>query len=143
MQIEYINENSTPSIDKWWSQALFDVAQAMVHRNYSDIPKKLQELKTNQPDLEVVTEMDNQYVYIQLKDKQGSKTMLLPLDGTAMGCGRMKNRLSIRWPEAAIGAAIPIVIFLAFRGLNIIPIVLAAVVLIVLLYAVKRRGGAG
>ncbi|RJG24536.1 quinolinate synthase [Paenibacillus thiaminolyticus] len=85
VQIEYINENSTPSIDKWWSQALFDVAQAMVHQNYSDIPKKLQELKTNQPDLEVVTEMDNQYVYIQLKDKQGSKTMLLPLDGTAMG----------------------------------------------------------
>lgn len=55
----------------------------------------------------------------------------------------MKNRLSIRWPEAAIGAAISIVIFLAFRGVNIIPIVLAAVVLIVLSYAVKRRGGAG
>ncbi|RJG24537.1 AAA family ATPase [Paenibacillus thiaminolyticus] len=55
----------------------------------------------------------------------------------------MKNRLSIRWPEAAIGAAISIVIFLAFRGVNILPIVLAAVVLIVLSYAVKRGGGAG
>lgn len=85
MRIEYMNENSTSSIDQWWSQAMFDVAEAMVHRNYSDIPKKLQELKTKQPGLEVVTEMDNQYVYIQLKDKQGGKTMLLPLDGTAMG----------------------------------------------------------
>ncbi|GAC42059.1 hypothetical protein [Paenibacillus popilliae] len=85
IRIEYINENSTSSIDNWWSQAMFDVAEAMVHQNYSDIPKKLLELKTKQSGLEVVTEMDNQYIYIQLKDKQGSKTMLLPLDGTAMG----------------------------------------------------------
>lgn len=83
--IEYMNEHSTPEIDKWWSQALFDVAEAMVHQNYSHIPSRLQELQQKQPGIEVQTEMDNQYVYITLKDGQGSKTMLLPLEGTRMG----------------------------------------------------------
>ena len=81
--IEYMNDHSTPKIDKWWSQALFDVAEAMVHQKYSQIPSRLQQLQ--QSGIEVQTEMDNQYVYITVKDGQGSKTLLLPLEGTRMG----------------------------------------------------------
>ncbi|WP_244965655.1 quinolinate synthase [Paenibacillus alvei] len=96
IQLEYWNEQSTPNIDQLWSRAMFDVAEAMVHQKYSSIPVRLKELQQQHPGIQIQTEMDARYVYIQLKDGQGSKTILLPLQASPVGVWPNEKATAIR-----------------------------------------------
>lgn len=73
-----IIDNSNDELDRWWSNVLFDVAQAMESKAYGDIPDALAQAKVQLSDLEFVTEMDEQYVYIQLQYGGHSKFIMLP-----------------------------------------------------------------
>jgi hypothetical protein len=84
LKLKVINE-STPQMEQWWSSALFDVAQAMETKQYTQIPKKLQERATSSNDLKVSTEMDDKYVYIALTDGEKSKYMMLPRTSANLG----------------------------------------------------------
>jgi hypothetical protein len=77
--------NSSPAIDKWWSAALFDIAQAMETRHYSDIPKILGSRSGQLPGLTAATEMDDQNVYIRLTQGDKSKYIILPREAATMG----------------------------------------------------------
>lgn len=79
VQIEYINDESTPEIDALWSRMLFGISEAMVHQKYSVIPTYSKQLQQQNLGIQVYTEMDSRYVYIQLANKNGSRTVLLPL----------------------------------------------------------------
>lgn len=76
-QIDIVNQSS-PALDRWWSTALFDIAQAMELKQYSDIPAMLAAHQTLLPGLQVITEMDSTHVYIQLIHENNSKFMMLP-----------------------------------------------------------------
>jgi len=96
VQLEYLNDESTPLIDKLWSRAMFDIADAMVHQKYRDIPVRLKELQQQNPGIQIQTEMDSRYVYIQLKDEKGSKTVLLPLQASPVGVWPNEKATAIR-----------------------------------------------
>ncbi|WP_028546756.1 hypothetical protein [Paenibacillus taiwanensis] len=90
IDIQVINDKTSPKLEQWWSEALFPVAEAMAHQRYGDIPNKLAGLAKHK-EVNVQTEMDNQYVYVTVKDHEGnSKVVLLPLKGQPMGV----------WPNA-------------------------------------------
>ncbi|WP_051217214.1 hypothetical protein [Paenibacillus assamensis] len=86
ISIKINNEHTTPELERWWSQALFPVTEAMAHRSYGDIPIQLNKLAEGSG-VAVKTEMDNEYVYVTLTAEKGkgSKVLLLPLNGESMG----------------------------------------------------------
>lgn len=79
-----VTSNTTPQLEAWWSQALFDVAQAMETSRYADIPVKLNE-KAGAEGLSVKTEMDDANVYVSLTEGEHSKFVILPRSPAKMG----------------------------------------------------------
>ncbi|MBP1994776.1 hypothetical protein [Paenibacillus eucommiae] len=77
--------NTSPELEAWWSKALFDVAQAMENRQYSDIPKNLEELALSDQGMKVDTQMDDSYVYVRLTDGTNSKFLMLPRISAKIG----------------------------------------------------------
>ncbi|MGG1550529.1 hypothetical protein [Paenibacillus ferrarius] len=73
-----VKDNSSASLDAWWSKALFEVAQAMETKHYADIPVTLQKYATDMPNLKVDSEMDDENVYIRLTDGEATKFIMLP-----------------------------------------------------------------
>ncbi|NHN28678.1 hypothetical protein [Paenibacillus agricola] len=84
LKLKVLND-STPKMDQWWSSALFDVAQAMETKQYTQIPKTLQARTLEADGLKVATEMDDKYVYIALTDGGKSKYLMLPRTSSQMG----------------------------------------------------------
>lgn len=84
LHIKIVNASSD-ELDRWWSNVLFDVAQAMESRVYGDIPHVLEQAKAQLTGLEYVTEMDEQYVYIQLQHEEYSKFIMLPRTPVQLG----------------------------------------------------------
>ncbi|MGZ9584085.1 quinolinate synthase [Paenibacillus marinisediminis] len=84
------DDHTTDKLEDWWSRALFPVAEAMAHQEFSNIPNELDQLAKTVPGLSVKTEMDEHFVYITLKEEQGTKMIVLPLQGERMGV----------WPNA-------------------------------------------
>ena len=82
-------DTATPELNRWWSSALFDVAEAMETRRYSEIPAALEAKKGTYPGLSVDTEMDDKNVYVHLTDGSHEKYVILP---------RIPERLGL-WPN--------------------------------------------
>lgn len=80
-----VTNPSSPELDKWWSTALFDVAQAMENKQYSDIPDRLEALKGKLSNLQIDTEMDQTFVYIRLVHGDDSKFIMLPRTPVQLG----------------------------------------------------------
>lgn len=72
--------NAAPSaqLEKVWSSVLFDVAEAMEKKNYSDIPNALEKATASNKAIQYVTELDDNNVYITLKDGSSTKYVVLP-----------------------------------------------------------------
>jgi hypothetical protein len=73
-----LDSQSSDMLDDWWSEALFNVAQAMETRQYSDIPKSLEQLAVGSDGLRVSSEMDADHVYVHLTDGTHHKYIVLP-----------------------------------------------------------------
>jgi hypothetical protein len=84
------NSKNSPTLDKAWSYALFDVAEAMDTRKYSGIRDKLELLSQKFPGMTVKTEMDADNVYISLRDGDAAKYVVLPREPASIGA----------WPNA-------------------------------------------
>ncbi|WP_040951143.1 hypothetical protein [Gorillibacterium massiliense] len=80
-----VSSDSSPELEKWWSSALFDIAQAMETHQYSAIPTQLQEKAKSLSGLTAESEMDDQNVYIRLVDGSNSKYIILPRVPAGMG----------------------------------------------------------
>jgi hypothetical protein len=76
---------TTPVLDKWWSSALFEVAQAMETKHYADIPQVLAAKASQMSELKVTSEMDETNVYVRLTQGQYSKYIILPRTPDKMG----------------------------------------------------------
>ncbi|MBW7457770.1 hypothetical protein ACFOLF_05080 [Paenibacillus sepulcri] len=73
-----------------WSSMLFGIAQAMDHRNYADIPQTLKQAEQQFDGIQAASEMDNENVYITLKDGDSVKHVVLPRAPEQLGA----------WPNA-------------------------------------------
>lgn len=73
-----IESESTDQLDRVWSEALFDVAEAMETSRYTSIPAKLEELAGPDGTMTVQADIDDLNVYVQLRDGSNSKYIVLP-----------------------------------------------------------------
>lgn len=80
-----LESDSSPELDQWWSTALFDVAQAMETKHYSDIPKILETKSGGMSGMTTATEMDDKNVYVRLSHDGHNKYILLPRVPAVMG----------------------------------------------------------
>ncbi|MFC5531794.1 hypothetical protein [Cohnella yongneupensis] len=65
-------------LDKAWSYALFDVAQAMENRQYTGIREAMNKLSEQFPGMTADTSMDEDNVYVTLRDGTAAKFVILP-----------------------------------------------------------------
>ena len=80
-----LQDESSDELDQWWSEALFDVAQAMETRRYGDIPNRLEVLAAGKDGFAISTEMDNHNVYIHLSEGKYNKYIVLPRTPIELG----------------------------------------------------------
>jgi hypothetical protein len=88
-----VTNPSSQALDDWWSKALFPVAQAMENKQYTEIPKALEQASTsmNQDQFKASAEMDEHNVYISLTDGKASKYIILPRQGQSVGVWPNEN----------------------------------------------------
>jgi hypothetical protein len=77
-------------LNKAWSYALFDVAQAMENRKYSEIRNTMAKLPEHFPGVTVKTDMDENNVYISIREGDAAKFEVLPRQPATLGA----------WPNA-------------------------------------------
>lgn len=80
-----VSSDSSPELDKWWSDRLFDVAEAMETKRYAQIPASLQQHAPELAGLSVATEIDDRNVYIHLSANGHDKYVVLPRVPAKMG----------------------------------------------------------
>ena len=83
LKLKVIN-TSSERLEKWWSSALFEVAQAMETRQYAQIPTTLQK-RAADDGIQAATEMDEKFVYITITDGKDSKYVMLPRTPAKLG----------------------------------------------------------
>jgi hypothetical protein len=81
---------ASPKLDKAWSYSLFDVAEAMENRKYSGIRDAMANLSKQFPGVTVSTDMDEENVYISMRDGDSAKFVVLPRQPAMLGA----------WPNA-------------------------------------------
>ena len=77
-------------LDKAWSYSLFDVAEAMENRKYSGVRDAMAKLSERFPGVTAVTDIDENNVYISLRDGDAAKFVVLPRQPATLGV----------WPNA-------------------------------------------
>lgn len=90
LKLDIESGTTSERLDNVWASMLFDVAQAMDHRQYADIPKAVEQAQASYPGVTVESEMDDTNVYITLKDGSGVKYEVLPRVSGTIGA----------WPNA-------------------------------------------
>jgi len=85
-----IEQETSPALDTIWSTVLFDVAEAMENRRYADIPAAMESLAGEHEGLTVETSLDEENVYITMKQDGAVKYVVLPRTPVQMGV----------WPNA-------------------------------------------
>lgn len=78
-----IDDLTSPELDVWWSQVLFEVAEAMETRTYGAIPGILESHRL--PGMTVQTSIDDTYVYVSLSMGEHVKYILLERTPPLMG----------------------------------------------------------
>jgi len=82
--------NNDERLDQAWSYALFDVAEAMENRKYSSVRDAMTKLSEQFPGLTATTDMDENNVYISIRDGDAAKFVVLPRQPAVLGA----------WPNA-------------------------------------------
>ncbi|MFC5699934.1 hypothetical protein ACFPVX_01460 [Cohnella faecalis] len=90
VELKATAHKSSELLDKAWSHALFDVAEAMENHRYSGVRDAMDKLSQQFGGVTATTSMDEDNVYISLRDGTAAKFVVLPREGAAMGV----------WPNA-------------------------------------------
>ncbi|RKP57015.1 hypothetical protein D7Z26_03235 [Cohnella endophytica] len=77
-------------LDKAWSYALFDVAESMENHKYSGVRDAMDSLSKQFPGVTATTDMDDNNVYISMRDGNAAKFIVLPRQPATLGA----------WPNA-------------------------------------------
>lgn len=73
-----IKENSSKQLDDLWYSSMFEVAEAMETKTYSSIPEAMNKAAKAMKDVTIATEMDDNNVYITIKNTEAVKYVVLP-----------------------------------------------------------------
>lgn len=65
-------------LEQAWRYSLFDVAQAMENRQYTGIREAMNKLSDQYPGVTAETSMDEDNVYVTLRDGENAKFVILP-----------------------------------------------------------------
>ena len=87
LQLDVV-DHSNEALENWWGDAMFTVAQAMENKQYTEITPTLSKMATN--GIKVNTAMDDNNVYVSLRDGEASKFIILP---------RVPGQIGV-WPNA-------------------------------------------
>ncbi|MCQ6557990.1 hypothetical protein [Paenibacillus mendelii] len=90
LRLNIQGEQSDSTLNDVWASVLFDVAQAMETRKYTEIPAAMKQIETQYKGVQAASEMDEVNVYITLKDGASTKYIVLP---------RTPDKLGV-WPNA-------------------------------------------
>jgi len=71
-------------LEQAWSYSLFDVAQAMENRQYTGIREAMNKLSDQYPGVTAETSMDEDNVYVTLRDGENAKFVILPRQPATM-----------------------------------------------------------
>ena len=71
-------------LEQAWSYSLFDVAQAMENRQYTGIREAMNKLSDQYPGVTAETSMDEDNVYVTLRDGVNAKFVILPRQPATM-----------------------------------------------------------
>ena len=85
-----VDSNTSDKLEQAWSYSLFDVAESMENRHYSNLRAAMDKLSKQFPGVTATTEMDEDNVYVRLVDGQSSKFVVLPRQPASLGV----------WPNA-------------------------------------------
>lgn len=85
LKLDINGTKPSKQLEDAWSTMLFDVAQAMDHREYASIPQAMNEAHAKFPAVTATSEMDDVNVYITLKDDTSVKYIVLPRTSNQMG----------------------------------------------------------
>lgn len=64
-----------------WSYSLFDIAEAMETHRYSGVREAMDKLSARFPGVTAKTSIDDDNVYISIRDKEAAKFVVLPREG--------------------------------------------------------------
>jgi len=78
LQLDVAGNAGSAELDKLWSAVLFDVAEAMETKAYSNIPAALDRLTAEHAGLTATTDMDDTNVYVTLRKGEAIKYIILP-----------------------------------------------------------------
>lgn len=81
-------DHSNEALENWWGDAMFTVAQAMENKQYAEITPTLSKMAVG--GIQVNTAMDDNNVYVSLRDGDASKFIILP---------RIPGQIGV-WPNA-------------------------------------------
>lgn len=70
--------SSNDKLEQAWSYSLFDVAQAMENRQYTGIREAMDKLSGKYPGVTADTAMDEDNVYVTLREGANAKFVILP-----------------------------------------------------------------
>lgn len=82
--------NGNDRLEKAWSYALFDVAEAMESHKYSGVRDAMVSISKQFPGVTASTDMDDNNVYISMRDGNAAKFVVLPRQPATLGA----------WPNA-------------------------------------------
>jgi hypothetical protein len=85
-----IMQTGDAELERVWSSVLFQVAEAMENRTYSNIPLAMKSLEAHNAGLKASNEIDDSNVYITLHKGQAVKYVVLPRTPDMIGA----------WPNA-------------------------------------------
>jgi len=76
---------TSDKLEEAWKHSLFEVAEAMENRRYSDVRKAMDKLSQTFPGVTAEVEMDEENVYIRLTDGEHAKFVVLPRQPVMLG----------------------------------------------------------
>lgn len=79
-----LDADASPELEAVWQDLLFDLAEAMDHRRYSDIPRLMDLAARRHPGVAAEAAMDECRVYVTLRKDGAALYKALPLRGDGM-----------------------------------------------------------
>ncbi|GGJ12048.1 hypothetical protein [Paenibacillus hunanensis] len=80
-----VEDHSDQQLNNIWENAMFPVSQAMANRQYTDIPKTMQQIAGKNSGITAKAQMDDRNVYVSISNGKASKFLILPLSAQATG----------------------------------------------------------
>ncbi|MCR2802970.1 hypothetical protein [Paenibacillus soyae] len=84
LDLDIVSEED-PVLEDIWQSALFEIAEAMETKSYSDIPATMEKAVADHEGITAETAMDETNVYVTIRSEKGAKFIVLPRTPNQLG----------------------------------------------------------